>query len=51
MKIFLAERTDEERGCRATLRFLIEQVRQVKEVYPGEEKLSKDFLAHRAAMP
>jgi len=33
----------------ATLRFLIEQVGQVKNVYPGEEKLSKDFLVRRAA--
>ena len=33
----------------ATLRFLIEQVGQVKGVYPGEEKLSKDFLLRRAA--
>jgi len=33
----------------ATLRFLIEQVGQVKGVYPDEEKLSKDFLVRRAA--
>jgi hypothetical protein len=33
----------------ATLRFLIEQVGQVEGVYPGEEKLSKDFLVRRAA--
>ena len=33
----------------ATLRFLIEQVGQVKGVYPKEEKLSKDFLVRRAA--
>src|SRR5712664_3148041 len=33
----------------ATLRFLIEQVGQVKGVYPGEEKLSHDFLVRRAA--
>jgi hypothetical protein len=33
----------------ATLRFLIEQVGQVKDVYPGEEKLSEDFLVRRAA--
>jgi len=33
----------------ATLRFLIEQVGQVKGVYPDEEKLSKDFLLRRAA--
>jgi hypothetical protein len=33
----------------ATLRFLIEQVGQVKGVYPGEEKLSEDFLLRRAA--
>ena len=33
----------------ATLRFLIEQVGQVQGVYPGEEKLSKDFLVRRAA--
>jgi hypothetical protein len=30
------------------LRFLIEQVGQVKGVYPDEEKLSKDFLVRRA---
>jgi hypothetical protein len=33
----------------ATLRFLIEQVGQVEGVYPGEEKLSKDFLLRRTA--
>src|SRR5438876_3999558 len=33
----------------ATLRFLIEQVGQVKDVYPGEEKLSEGFLVRRAA--
>ena len=33
----------------ATLRFLIEQVGQVKGVYPDEEKLSQDFLVRRAA--
>lgn len=33
----------------ATLRFLIEQVGQVKGVYPAGEKLSKDFLVRRAA--
>ena len=33
----------------ATLRFLIEQVGQVKDVYPGEEKLSEDFLLRRTA--
>jgi hypothetical protein len=33
----------------ATLRFLIEQVGQVKGVYPGEEKLSENFLVRRAA--
>jgi len=32
-----------------TLRFLIEQVGQVKGVYPDEEKLSEDFLVRRAA--
>jgi len=32
-----------------TLRFLIEQVGQVQGVYPGEEKLSKDFLVRRTA--
>jgi hypothetical protein len=32
----------------ATLRFLIEQVGQVKGVYPNKEKLSKDFLVRRA---
>jgi hypothetical protein len=33
----------------ATLRFLIDQVGQVKGVYPGEEKLSEDFLVRRVA--
>src|SRR5215471_15073289 len=33
----------------ATLRFLIEQVGQVKGVYSGEEELSEDFLVRRAA--
>jgi hypothetical protein len=33
----------------ATLRFLIEQVGQVKGVYPCQEKLSEDFLIRRAA--
>jgi hypothetical protein len=33
----------------ATLRFLIEQVGQVEDVYPGGEKLSEDFLVRRAA--
>jgi hypothetical protein len=33
----------------ATLQFLIEQVGQVKDVYPDGEKLSKDFLVRRAA--
>jgi len=33
----------------ASLRFLIEQVGQVKDVYPGEEKLSEDFLVRRTA--
>src|SRR5213594_1339192 len=33
----------------ATLRFLIEQVGQVKGVYPGEDKLSEDLLLRRAA--
>ena len=33
----------------ATLRFLIEQVGQVKDVYPGEAKLSEDFLVRRTA--
>lgn len=33
----------------ATLRFLIEQVGQVKDVYPDGEKLSEDFLVRRAA--
>ena len=33
----------------ATLRFLIEQVGQVKDVYPGEEKLAEDFLVRRTA--
>lgn len=32
-----------------TLRFLIEQVGQVKDVYPSGEKLSEDFLLRRAA--
>lgn len=32
-----------------TLRFLIEQVGQVEGVYPGEEKLSEDFLVRRTA--
>ena len=32
-----------------TLRFLIEQVGQVKDVYPGGEKLAEDFLLRRAA--
>ena len=32
-----------------TLRFLLEQVGQVKGVYPAEEKLSDDFLVRRAA--
>lgn len=32
-----------------TLRFLIEQVGEVKDVYPSEEKLSEDFLLRRAA--
>ena len=32
-----------------TLRFLIEQVGQVKDAYPGEEKLSEDLLVRRAA--
>src|SRR2546423_1357885 len=32
-----------------TLQFLIEQVGQVKDVYPGGEKLSEDFLVRRAA--
>src|SRR6185369_9312283 len=32
-----------------TLRFLIEQVGQVKDVYPGGEKLSEDFLVRRTA--
>ncbi len=31
-----------------TLRFLIEQVGQAKDVYPGEENLSEDFLVRRA---
>src|SRR5256886_15352793 len=33
----------------ATLQFLIEQVGQVKGVYPGGEKLSEDFLVRRTA--
>src|SRR4051812_49826017 len=33
----------------ATLQFLIEQVGQVQNVYPGGEKLSEDFLVRRAA--
>jgi hypothetical protein len=33
----------------ATLQFMIEQVGQVKEVYPDGEKLSKDFLVRRTA--
>jgi hypothetical protein len=33
----------------ATLHFLIEQVGQVKDVYPVREKLSDDFLVRRAA--
>lgn len=33
----------------ATLQFLIEQVGQVKGVYPSGEKLSEDFLVRRAA--
>jgi len=33
----------------ATLRFLIEHVGQVKDAYPGEEKLSEDFLIRRTA--
>ena len=33
----------------ATLRFLIEQVGQVKGVYPDEGELSEDFLVRRAA--
>ena len=33
----------------ATLRFLIEQVGQVKDAYPDGEKLSQDFLVRRAA--
>jgi hypothetical protein len=33
----------------ATLRFLIEQVGQVKGVYPSEEEPSEDFLIRRAA--
>src|SRR5262245_40313473 len=32
-----------------TLRFLIEQVGQVKGVYPGQEKVSEDFLVRKAA--
>lgn len=33
----------------ATLRFLIEQIGQVKDAYPDEEKLSDDFLVRKAA--
>lgn len=33
----------------ATLRFLIEQVGQVKDVYPSEQKLAEDFLMRRTA--
>jgi hypothetical protein len=33
----------------ATLRFLIEQVGEVRDVYPSEEKLSEDFLLRRTA--
>jgi hypothetical protein len=33
----------------ATLRFLIEQVGQVEGVYPGEERISEDFLVRRTA--
>jgi hypothetical protein len=33
----------------ATLRFLIEHVGQVEGVYPGEEKISEDFLVRRTA--
>jgi len=33
----------------STLRFLIEQVGQVKDAYPGGEKLSEDFLVRRTA--
>src|SRR6478736_3853484 len=33
----------------ATLRFLIEQVGQVKDAYPDGEKFSEDFLVRRAA--
>ncbi|HEX3356517.1 MAG TPA: hypothetical protein VHS31_06000, partial [Tepidisphaeraceae bacterium] len=33
----------------ATLQFLIEQVGQVKGVYPDKQKLSQDFLVRRAA--
>jgi hypothetical protein len=33
----------------ATLQFLIEQVGQVKDVYPDREKLSEDFLVRRTA--
>lgn len=32
-----------------TLRFLVEQVGEVKDVYPGEADLSKDFLVRRTA--
>jgi hypothetical protein len=33
----------------ATLRFLIEQVGQVEGVYPGQDKISEDFLIRRTA--
>jgi hypothetical protein len=33
----------------ATLRFLIEQVGQVEGVYPGEDRISEDFLVRRTA--
>jgi hypothetical protein len=32
-----------------TLRFLVEQVGEVKDVYPGEEELTQDFLVRRTA--
>src|SRR4030095_3764891 len=32
-----------------TLRFLVEQVGEVKDVYPGEEELAQDFLVRRTA--
>ena len=32
-----------------TLRFLVEQVGEVKDVYPGEEQLTQDFLVRRTA--